>query len=321
MSSPALSVVVTTYRRRALLEETLASIQAQTFRDIEIVVIDDGSSPPTFSQEEAERLGIRYVHKPNGGQPAARNHGIALARGEFLAFVDDDDLWHPGKLEAQLDAMTSTGAGWSYCDCAYFEGTPDRVFRLHSQLAAPHAGHVFPDLVRACFVASPTVVVRRSVLAEAGGFNEDRSARFGEDWAMWMKLAARAPTAYVPRVLAYYRTHPGSMLRSSNLFEEHESHLRNFEWVFSTLAGDFGALRAEAEFLDLLRCARIAWSRGDGPLARRFAATGWRRRPWSPAANAIGLATLLPRSIVARLRRGHAAPPPSPPAPAALSRE
>src|SRR3954471_16219960 len=106
-TSPAVSVVIPTYKHAGYIEETLQSVFAQTFTDFEVIVVNDGSPDNTTAvlQPWVASGRIRYLEQPNAGQSAARNAGIRLARGEFVALLDDDDLWPADKLAIQVERL------------------------------------------------------------------------------------------------------------------------------------------------------------------------------------------------------------------------
>src|SRR4051812_8191379 len=115
--TPTVSVVVTTFNRAVLLEHTLQSVLNQTYRDFEVVLVDDGSTDATAEVASKYKPVVKYIYQANKGQSPARNTGIKAARGEFVAFVDDDDLWLPEKLEYQMRAMKDrSGNALIYCD-------------------------------------------------------------------------------------------------------------------------------------------------------------------------------------------------------------
>lgn len=119
MSTPLISVIIPTCNRAHVIEKAVRSVLEQTFADFELLIIDDGSSDNTQQVLEAlqdER--IRYVYQENAGACAARNHGIALAQGEYIAFHDSDDLWYPNKLEKQLECINETGSDIVICKLA-----------------------------------------------------------------------------------------------------------------------------------------------------------------------------------------------------------
>ena len=124
MTLPTASVVVPTYNRAEWIGATLRSVLSQSSQPHEIIVVDDGSADGTETVVGAFGARVRYVRQENAGVSAARNHGARLATGEYLAFADSDDLWHPRKLEVQLTALQTSGAHWSItgCDVIGFDG-------------------------------------------------------------------------------------------------------------------------------------------------------------------------------------------------------
>lgn len=192
-ASPAVSIIVLTWNRRALLGETLASLLAQTRGDFEVLVIDNESTDDTaayvsgLAQDDSR---IRYDSHPNGGNLSVnRNHGIRLARGEWIAFCDDDDLWSPAKLERQLaQAAAHEGTRIVSSDAVYFNG--DREFGRLVNAAADG------DLTLADFLSGSNPIVLSSVLVHssvfdvAGHFDEDPAIFTVEDLQMWARAAA-----------------------------------------------------------------------------------------------------------------------------------
>ena len=124
MMAPRISVIIPTYRHGDTVLETLDSVFAQTFTDYEVIVVNDGSPDDTAERLRplAETGRIRYFEQPNGGQANARNRGLAEARGEFIAYLDDDDLWPPDKLEWQLDSLEERRCDVVVGNVSYFGG-------------------------------------------------------------------------------------------------------------------------------------------------------------------------------------------------------
>lgn len=210
------SIVIPTYQRRELLLETLASVAAQTYRDFECIVADDGSRDGTGDAVAAFAAGdarFRYVRQDNRGTPGAtRNLGLRHATGELVAFLDDDDLWTPEKLVEQvaiLDAEPDValvftqvqrfGAG----DGIWPEATLPRRFDLNT-------------LVRRNVIPCSSVLVRRAALDRAGPFDE--VLRFGEDFELWLRIARHAPLRFHPEVRVRYRVQATGL--SKNLTAE-----------------------------------------------------------------------------------------------------
>ena len=270
MSRPIVSVVITTYNRKSTLLETLESIRQQTFRDFEIIVVDDGSTPRTFTNDEVDSLGIRYYWVKNGGQAAARNIGISNAIGRYISFVDDDDIWIPEKLHLQLKKIQD-GFSWVYGDCIYFSHETCVDLCRHSDFHHPYEGSVFEKLLKKCFISSPTVLIESQLLDSTGLFFENREAKYGEDWFMWLQLAAKAKVGFIDRPIARYRIHEQSMLSSANMELLRKSHELGLRWVFAQLPADYQKLWVKSQKWDLQNLARISYSRRCLVHAKAFA--------------------------------------------------
>ncbi|MDE3088149.1 MAG: glycosyltransferase [Chloroflexota bacterium] len=212
---PRVSVILPTYNRADLIGDAIASVQSQTFRDFEIIVADDGSTDNTAAVVVAFGRAITYLRLPHRGQPAAtRNAGLRQARGEFVAFLDSDDLFLPNKLARQVDALSSQPeTGMVYSNGIFFRDTPDApTGRVLDGLPTP-SGNVFGELLRGNFLAPPVVLIRRACLDAAGEFDE-RPNFFGvEDFDLWLRIAARFQVQYVPGDVAAIRRHSQGISR------------------------------------------------------------------------------------------------------------
>ena len=205
---PLVSIVVPAFNAGATLAEALRSAQAQTYRAIEIVVVDDGSTDDTAAVA-AGFAGVTLLRQANGGIAAARNAGIAAAKGEWIAPLDADDLWHPAKIERQVAAALAAPAppGFVYCRLRQIDGAGRIVGS-----GLPHAfqGRVIHQHLYRNFVgAGGALLIRRDALLAAGGYDE--SLRHCEDILLQFQLASRHPVAVVPEYLLGYRYVPGSM--------------------------------------------------------------------------------------------------------------
>lgn len=211
-AAPSLSVVIPAYKIAPFIAETLESVFAQTFKDYEVVVVNDGS-PDT---EEFERAlapyaaRVRYFRQENRGAGAARNRGLLEARGEFVAFLDGDDLWLPTYLEEQMKFIREGGHDLVYTDALLFGDSPN-AGQTYMQ-TSPSEGPVnFLSLIRNdCNVITSGVVARRQPVLDAGLFDE--TLRNAQDFELWARLARRgARMAYQRKVLVRYRCHEGSL--------------------------------------------------------------------------------------------------------------
>jgi glycosyltransferase involved in cell wall biosynthesis len=217
-ASPTVSVVIPTYNRLPLLCDAVESVRAQTFGDWELIVADDGSTDDTPAyltalQRADERVRVLYMEH-SATATRARAEGTALARGEWLAFLDSDDVWLPRKLEVQLRAMAEhPECAWSYTS---YQHTPDprsTTDRTSRGVPAPVSGWILEPLVTyAAAAAIPTILVRRSHFWTIGGF--DRSLRLRSDYDLALRLAASSPAHGVGEVLVLVREHAGRTTNS-----------------------------------------------------------------------------------------------------------
>jgi glycosyltransferase involved in cell wall biosynthesis len=171
--TPLVSVIIPAYNPSAALREAVESALGQTHPSVEVIVVDDGSTADTSWVPAAYGGRIRYVRKANGGPASARNAGLALARGTYVAFLDADDVWEPGKLAAQVEAMERhPAAGLAYGPVLRIDGQgrPQGVRRSPQARSGLIAGELFMKN----FVPTSTVMVRRACFEAAGRFDEAR---------------------------------------------------------------------------------------------------------------------------------------------------
>jgi teichuronic acid biosynthesis glycosyltransferase TuaG len=210
-----ISVIIPTWNRATTIGAAVRSALAQTVRPLEVLVCDDGS---TDGSEEAVRAisdpRVRWVPGDRGGRPAIpRNRGIREARGDWLAFLDSDDVWFPEKLERQIGAANVLRCG-AVCSNA-FRVVPDGG--IGGELLAWRSPRVtFGDLVRENQVICSSALVERTLLEKAGGFPEDPQLKAIEDYALWLKIATMTDFAFVGIPLLYYRDDPSSSVRNEH---------------------------------------------------------------------------------------------------------
>ncbi|HEU5255992.1 MAG TPA: glycosyltransferase [Vicinamibacterales bacterium] len=200
-----ISVVVPTRNRSALLAMTLRSVLRQQDVELEVIVVDEGSTDDTAAM--LSRLGdtrLRVLrHEVPYGVSTARNRGAAAAAGEWLGFVDDDDLWAPDKLAQQVYAAASTGRDWVYTGSVNISDAGDIIYG-RSPLPPEQMMVVLPRY-NAIPGGGSNVVVHRAAWERVGPF--DTRLRNTEDWEMWIRLAKHGPPACVDRPLLAYRVH------------------------------------------------------------------------------------------------------------------
>jgi glycosyltransferase involved in cell wall biosynthesis len=218
---PRVSVVIPTYQSESRIGRTLARLRKQTFSEFEIVVVNDGSTDETarlVRQAMAADARIRLVEQRNAGIAAARNRAIEESHGEIVAFLDDDDLWHPQKLELQLARLDGIRDA-AVVTC--FSALVDHQGQLLGwQFGGMSEGDVYREMLEWDMVSGGSVaLVRRSALEESGGF--DTSLPDRADWDLWIRLARRHAFACVPRILVGYTRRAGSVSRTYERMAEH----------------------------------------------------------------------------------------------------
>ena len=218
MSSPRISIVIAAYNAAATVSETLATVAGQTYRDFELIVVNDGSrdETPAILQSHARSWPwMSWVSQENSGVSAARERGIELARGEYVSFLDADDLWMPNKLEAQMAEFDRDETVALVCSDA-LDFWPDHDERMTLfQQKAPARGSVLRQLFSANFIYSSAVVVRKSALLAANGFNG--GLKVNEDYDLWMRLAEQLKFGYVNQVLVRRRMLLSSLTRANQM--------------------------------------------------------------------------------------------------------
>ena len=280
MNPPLVSVVIPAYNGGDLLRAAVGSVLAQDYAaPTEIVVVDDGSAEPIEPSlaDVADR--VRVVRQANAGTAAARNRGVREALGEYVAFLDQDDLWDAHKLSRQVplfrdDTIALVHAGVRFVDAA---GTVTSVLEADPGLDT-HA------LLADSRLAVQTVIARRAVFDTLGGFDESLSGV--DDWDMWIRIADRFRIAAVPEVLATVRVHPGNQSRDAELMY---SAAQRVIAKHANLHGECQACRraqraaaaanGRAYYGRMREAARAAAAAGDRRGALRLTAKGLRRNP------------------------------------------
>ena len=206
----SITVVVPTRDRWDVVSRTIRSALAQEEVEVEVVVVDDGSvdeAPGALPGLADGRVQLVRHTQPLGAG-AARNAGIRAGRGEWIAFLDDDDLWSPQKLRLQLDAAERVGAGLAYAGVVWVD---ERLALLHGH-APPPPGTLARELLRwnVLWGGASNVVARRDLLESIGGFDEELHQL--ADWDLWIRLAQAAPAAVADDVLVALVVHEQSML-------------------------------------------------------------------------------------------------------------
>ncbi len=208
-NKPLVSAIIPTYNRWPLVCESIDSALAQDYPNLEVIVVDDGSTDAT-AEELPRRYGdrVRYIRQENRGPSAARNAGIEAARGEFIAFLDSDDLWHPEKTSRQIAAIAGHeeyGFVYNTCNVLAPDGTKTSGVQYRSDYGV--TGDNFEVVLREEPTLTPAMLVRKKALMRVGLF--DPSIVGEEDKDLWLRLALKYPGAYIKTPLTWVREHPG----------------------------------------------------------------------------------------------------------------
>lgn len=207
MILPKVSINLCCYNSERFLEETLKSIEDQTFRDWELIVINDGSSDSTetiIDRFKARGFPISYHYQENKGLGYSRNRALELSGGDYIAFIDHDDMWLPGKLEKQVEVFERR----KDIDFIYTNYFIQKEERRSVALKGPQPdGEVFDHFLRRYPVSVLTAAIRKSAIS---GFGErfDTKLRLCEEYDLFMRLLFRSRAAYIGEPLAVYRIHP-----------------------------------------------------------------------------------------------------------------
>lgn len=204
-------MIVPAYNAEPTLSEAVQSALSGSYPNIELIIVDDGSTDDTFAIAQTLARADARIHlhrQPNGGVSAAFNAGLALVRGDYVARLDSDDIWHPRKIERQVDvALRHPRAAFIYTFVRYIDAQgrvtrdgPDQRFPLHALSRG-----VYESLVG----ANSSALMLRSTVQQIGGYDEELVS--WEDLFLQLRITARAEIAYVPEYLVGYRVRPGSL--------------------------------------------------------------------------------------------------------------
>lgn len=258
MTLPVVSVIIPTHNRAALLPRAIQSVIRQTFDDWEIVLIDDGSTDDTadLAMTYADELNERFIYhaQENLGASAARNAGIGISHGRFIAFLDSDDEFAPTKLERQLELFRlRPDLGLAYTDYAYIDLDGKRHESAFDEKvplarAVPHetvaprlcvcTGSLFDSLIRGYFIATIVGMVRSEALTEAIRFPDGQA--YAEEWLFYLRLARQCHAGFVDEPLSVHHFVPGSAARR----DPHDNLLR-FRALLAEIASEFDDLTCE----------------------------------------------------------------------------
>ncbi len=280
---PLVSVIVPAYNCAGYVGACLDSILAQDYPQLEILVVDDGSTDGTAACVQSYGEPVRYLHQPNSGSAVARNLGIDSASGELIAFCDSDDLWAPGRLKQQVGFLQSQSEYQAVC--GRFKAVPDDYswadaqkerYEAEPRVDADKSGWTYLRVLESSIYHLDTLLVRRDALAQVR-FNKDY--RRGQDFDFWLQLLHATPMAQLHNLYGFYRQSAISITR--------KPHARNYraEILEAALAryGRSDQLGREISEATLNRLFSVSWYGHGWELYR----AGWFKRAAESFAKAL----------------------------------
>ncbi len=219
MAEPLITAVIPTFNYGRFVASAVESALAQTYANVEIIVVDDGSTDDTRQRLTPYLDRIRYIHQENGGLSAARNTAIRAAAGEWIALLDADDAWHPRKLELQMRCLQDQPAAIGLLATDSFSDQRTSWPAVDGMpLAVIH--YTLEDVVGQSRFGPSTALIRKSCLEAVGLF--DPALRSVEDRDMWIRLAGQCTLAKLPLPLLFYRVHAASLSNKCAAMERYE---------------------------------------------------------------------------------------------------
>jgi len=210
---PKASIVIPTYNRGKYISATINSVLSQTFKDFEIIVVDDGSTDDTHKELEQFGAKIKIINQPNSERAVSRNNGVKNSSGEYIAFLDSDDLWAENKLEKQVEALDNKkNTILVYGQSHRINDKGERIKTARRQMKG-YNGTVFESLLMRNFVVSATPMIRREYFDKTSGFQTKYIPY--EDWEFWLRFSLLGEFYFLPNHLSYYRIHPEQSVKQA----------------------------------------------------------------------------------------------------------
>ncbi len=221
---PLVSIIVPCYNHEKYVQETIESIVHQTYKNIELIVIDDGSkdTSPQVIERLSKKYNFTFIHRPNKGLSATLNEGIALSKGEYIAVCASDDIFMTDKIEKQVAFMNqNTDYGICYSKTIAFDNFGNTI---KNNPKNAKSGWVFKDLIYQNFtMPAPTCMYRKKIFDVVGRFDE---SLFVEDWDIYLRIADKYQVGFQNEYFVYYRTHDTNISKQrAKIFESQKNIL------------------------------------------------------------------------------------------------
>ena len=240
-NKPKVSVIIASYNHEDYIAATLASIEQQTFQDFEIILVDDGSADNTVVNAKKVHSRAHIVMQHNQGVVAARNRGIAMAQGEYLCFIDSDDIVLPRRFEKQVSLFESDGElGLVFADALIINAAGETIGKF-SDVYPPIRGDIAEALIlHYCFIPMITVMVRTEALKKTGYFEKPGAI---SEYIKWIEIAHRSKIAYAPEPLGCWRRHERNvtkMIDKTRLYAQNRTAIRRLSRRYPDLKAKLG---------------------------------------------------------------------------------
>ena len=311
-AKPTVSVVVPTFNGQETIVRTLRSIAAQREHRLQIIVVDDGSRDSTVAAVEASGVSVVLVRQSNSGVSRARNAGAAIATGEYICFVDQDDIWHPDHVRAHLAALNyRPDAGIAVSPYQHWDiRIPPPPSWSNSfeeiELESRYCGWVFHEFMLDCWALTSASTLSRQAWQSIGGFDESRE--YGEDWDLWLRASRQTQFVKLTGPSVLYQQHPSQGSRRARsvdhrtrlLLENRAQYGLSSRDGRSVSATEFA--RTVARYRMQFGCHHLEF--GDLRTGQHALLAAWREDPRSLRYFALWLASsIAPMSLRRRLRR------------------
>lgn len=292
-STPRTSVIITSFNYAEYLSTAIASVLAQSDPDFELIIVDDGSTDGSYEIARCSTDSrIRVLLQPNRGLGAARNTGLEAARGDFITFLDADDIWVPTKLATQVAFMLShPDTGLVYCRFGVIDSDGVTLSSGSSRLTLKPSGFIIRALLVGNVIGTPSTICFRRELIEDGALRFDESRLYMEDWHFYLRLAVKTRIKFLDSTLAYHRQHSRNM--SGQIQTATAQALRTAQFGL-VLAGQYLSLSDKS----LKRLERQALAYVEAVMAREYAKVGHLGQTRIHAARALRYAPLRTRELL-----------------------
>ena len=235
MHQPFVSVIIPSYNRANYIGKAVESVLDQTFQDLEIIVVDDGSTDDTLNSLAVYKNHVRLLQQTNQGRSGARNTGVTAARGSVIAFLDSDDIWLPEKLERQLEFFGNNpniGLVHTWSNVIDERGdlrARDTRRRMRLYRRAMRRGYTYTGMSQECVLFLSTVAIRRECWEKIGSFDSEMPAF--EDWDWYLRVARITTIATIPDSLVLYRIHDGNTTKDEFVAGRVKTCCKHLTWL------------------------------------------------------------------------------------------